>query len=716
MKKLLILLIIQLFLVASLFAQNRLWGITSSYMPIKSTNSETYIFNTDLSGDDFAGVYSVDSIIPNGSNWARIPTGKLLYNKNIERFYVPIYNGNGNYINYIMEYDKQLNEMFINYFDANDMPIGNLLEYSDSIIYGFTKNNYGHVYLYEYNALTKIITKKVNLSAIGIQFTDYNNYYPEQSMSSLVKADDGNIYGLTHVGGLFNNGFIFMYDVFNDTLIKKLDFDSLTIPNGYLFKTKANKIYGAFANKIYEYNYINNTISSIYQSQNVLIPNNLTEGYNNEFYGYSINRRYLIKIDINNDTSMVIYNSFNIPIPSSSNTGDRFFFNGHPTFTSKGEIVGEITAQVDDYMGYHSSRIYLVKKNFLNNYILTHKDYYSLGGEPYLNHILLEICYPQTINTTQIILNTDSMFLEGAYQNTIGYYYDTLYNFCGEDSLVITNLIIADVLNQDTTIICNGDTAFWGTQVITTSGLYYEIFNTTSGDSISSIQVIVNPSYNFSQTYKICNYDSILFAGNYYGTGNYQINNTTINGCDSIINISVNDITPYANVYINPNISFVFQGQEINIEGPGNFFSNSYQWDISPATCSYYYLGPNNFIICITFNDTIEYTVTLIVSNSSCSDTSYTKITPKAVIGIGDNIINTKFNIYPNPASTFVQVESRKLKVESCSVLDIYGRTIREFKIQDSEFKINIENLPKGIYFIKLQTEEGIAVKKIVKQ
>ncbi len=78
-----------------------------------------------------------------------------------------------------------------------------------------------------------------------------------------------------------------------------------------------------------------------------------------------------------------------------------------------------------------------------------------------------------------------------------------------------------------------------------------------------------------------------------------------------------------------------------------------------------------------------------------------------------NNIVDLK--IYPNPASSYVQVESGKLKAESCSVLDIYGRTIQEFNIQSSEFKIRIEDLPNGTYFIKLETDKGTVVEKFVK-
>ena len=74
-------------------------------------------------------------------------------------------------------------------------------------------------------------------------------------------------------------------------------------------------------------------------------------------------------------------------------------------------------------------------------------------------------------------------------------------------------------------------------------------------------------------------------------------------------------------------------------------------------------------------------------------------------------------NVYPNPASTYVQVESKKYKIKSIEVYDIYGRhnlTFQGFETLE-RFDVDISTLQKGIYFIKIQTDKGTLVKKFVK-
>lgn len=68
--------------------------------------------------------------------------------------------------------------------------------------------------------------------------------------------------------------------------------------------------------------------------------------------------------------------------------------------------------------------------------------------------------------------------------------------------------------------------------------------------------------------------------------------------------------------------------------------------------------------------------------------------------------------VYPNPVYNVLSVVSDNtiLKVEIQSML---GDRIREFK---SNYRtINVGDLPRGIYMIKIYTEKGYIVKKLIK-
>ena len=74
--------------------------------------------------------------------------------------------------------------------------------------------------------------------------------------------------------------------------------------------------------------------------------------------------------------------------------------------------------------------------------------------------------------------------------------------------------------------------------------------------------------------------------------------------------------------------------------------------------------------------------------------------------------------IYPNPATGELRVKSYELRVESVEVFDIYGRVQKaESRKQKTEGEVvlDISGLSGGLYFVRLTTEKGVVVRKIVK-
>jgi len=77
---------------------------------------------------------------------------------------------------------------------------------------------------------------------------------------------------------------------------------------------------------------------------------------------------------------------------------------------------------------------------------------------------------------------------------------------------------------------------------------------------------------------------------------------------------------------------------------------------------------------------------------------------------------SSAFQVYPNPASNELHVQSSKFKVQNIEVFDIYGRKCHVSRVTRHENTIDISNLTNGIYFVKITTDEGIVVKKVIKQ
>jgi len=82
-----------------------------------------------------------------------------------------------------------------------------------------------------------------------------------------------------------------------------------------------------------------------------------------------------------------------------------------------------------------------------------------------------------------------------------------------------------------------------------------------------------------------------------------------------------------------------------------------------------------------------------------------------------ENIEIAVIKIYPNPTTGKLRIESGELKVEKIEIFDIYGRTQKaESKKQKGKILMDISELPVGVYFLLLTTEQGEVVKKVLKE
>jgi hypothetical protein len=74
-----------------------------------------------------------------------------------------------------------------------------------------------------------------------------------------------------------------------------------------------------------------------------------------------------------------------------------------------------------------------------------------------------------------------------------------------------------------------------------------------------------------------------------------------------------------------------------------------------------------------------------------------------------------EINIFPNPANSFIEIESLDLNIKNIQITDLYGRNIKNINYQNHINKINIDSFSSGVYFLKINTDNGFFIRKFIK-
>lgn len=125
----------------------------------------------------------------------------------------------------------------------------------------------------------------------------------------------------------------------------------------------------------------------------------------------------------------------------------------------------------------------------------------------------------------------------------------------------------------------------------------------------------------------------------------------------------------------------------------------SYLWSTLDTTNSIYITSPGTYSIIVTDSNGISYCDTVTINLAT---------------NIIENNLEKTFTIYPNPTTNELSIIGNHLSITETTIIDLAGRHMKT--INQNLHTINVADLPSGIYFIKLLTEEKTIIKKFIKQ
>ncbi len=318
--------------------------------------------------------------------------------------------------------------------------------------------------------------------------------------------------------------------------------------------------------------------------------------------------------------------------------------------------------------------------------------------------ITLNLTINQNSTATQTITNCGSYTwpLNGTVYAASGTFTATIPNAAGCDSLVTLNLTVNQSTTASQTVTNCGD-YLWDLNgnVYTATGVYVDtIPNAVGCDSIVTLNLTVNQATSATQTVVSCGaYDWALNGNNYTATGLYIDTIANAAGCDSIITLDLTVINTDLTV---TNSSPTLTSNEV---GAGT----TYQWiDCGNGN------APIAGATAVSYTATVNGSYAVIVTKNNCSDTSACE----AVANIGLKEVTSDLNVTlsPNPTNDFVKVQYADITVLNIDILDATGKVIfTQTQVANGE-KVDFRNFERGVYIVRMTSDKGTKIERIVKK
>nr|HPR58408.1 T9SS type A sorting domain-containing protein [Bacteroidales bacterium] len=87
-------------------------------------------------------------------------------------------------------------------------------------------------------------------------------------------------------------------------------------------------------------------------------------------------------------------------------------------------------------------------------------------------------------------------------------------------------------------------------------------------------------------------------------------------------------------------------------------------------------------------------------------------VTLKAgVTSINDYTSELTVNLYPNPAKEFVNIETN-FEISNLKVVNYVGQVVFDQNLEQSNYLINTSSFGPGMYFVQIQTIDGVVITK----
>ncbi len=246
----------------------------------------------------------------------------------------------------------------------------------------------------------------------------------------------------------------------------------------------------------------------------------------------------------------------------------------------------------------------------------------------------------------------------------------------------------------------------------------------TADDLVPAISSTTNWYTSASSTTPLVPTDAL-------STATYYVAKTNTNGCESA--------RTAVNITISSSVVITTQPQDQTIVETDSLVftvastgATSYQWEVSTDGGSTWMALNDSFAnpdvsgsttntLTVSGSNMIMlngYLFRVILGASPCTDVTSNEALATVTLSSRDFSVDNGIKIYPNPFQSDVTVELQNITDTDTSlkVYDINGRLLKDKKLNASQNRIDMHDLPSGLYLFQITSNERTLIQKVVKK
>ena len=198
---------------------------------------------------------------------------------------------------------------------------------------------------------------------------------------------------------------------------------------------------------------------------------------------------------------------------------------------------------------------------------------------------------------------------------------------------------------------------------------------------------------------------NVYTTGNFWYTADFEPGAGTTN----LTSVAYDDIFIQKLSQCNVDVSLTITDPTITANASGA----SYQW----LDCD------NNFTAIAgetaqSFTATANGNYAVEITQNTCVDTS--QCVTISTVGINKNNILNQISVYPNPTTGKIFIKGENIHtdafsvVERVEIINPIGQTIKQYTVRNKTILIDISSQTKGIYFLRITTNKGVVIDKVL--